>query len=622
MNRSRNFSVDANLNVPRQLAAVPGVGSSATSANDVNWDLSILTGSADTKSVLDLLDEALAKATALERHRGTIASLDAAALGAVLRETGAVLELLERSGNRAFLEFAGNVNDPANGQLVSNVRERSTTVSTKLIFLDLEWCAIDEARALVLMADPALEFCKHYLALARTMRPHQLSESEERVMTEKSVTGVAAWTRLFEEQLAAIVVDAGADQVPLEVALARTMNPDPAIRKEMATAITKALEPGLRTRAYIYNTLLADKSTDDRLRAYDSWSSSRNLANQASDASVKALVDAVAKRNDIPQRWYRLKGQLMGVEQLNFYDRNAALDLGTGDDLVSWPEAVELVTNAYNDFSPELGAAAKAFFDNPWIDAGVRDGKQGGAFCAPIVPGLNPFLLVSYTGTRRDVLTLAHEVGHGIHFLLAGEHQSVFELMMPLTVAETASVFGETLTFGRLLEKETDPCRRLALLAANVDGQIATVFRQVAMYRFEDMCHEQRRRDGELTVDAINANWMTTQSELFGGTVNAAGYETWWSYVTHFVHVPGYVYAYAFGQLLALSVYQRSQQVGESFVPGYLELLRSGGSRSPEGLAAKVGCDLTDPNFWDAGLELVDATLRQAEEAAAIVASL
>jgi oligoendopeptidase F len=605
----------------RQVAST-GTGSGAANANEVRWDLSALTGSQDAQSAVGLLDDALDKATALERHRGTIASLSASALAGVMREAAAVVELLERCGNRAFLEFAGDVGDSANGQLVSMVRERSTAVSTKLIFLDLEWCAVDEGQAQELMADPALGFCKHYLALARTMRPHQLSEAEERVMTEKSVSGVAAWTRLFEEQLAAIAVETGGESFPLEVALARTMHTNPVVRQETATAITKALEPGLRTRAYIYNTLLADKSTDDRLRAYESWSSSRNLANQASDASVKALVEAVAKRNDIPQRWYRLKGQLMGVDQLNFYDRNAALDFGTGDDLVSWPEAVELVVNAYNDFSPVLGAAAKSFFDNPWIDAGVRDGKQGGAFCAPSVPQINPFLLVSYTGTRRDVLTLAHEVGHGIHFLLAGEHQSVFELMMPLTVAETASVFGETLTFGRLLETETDPRRRLSLLASNVDGQIATVFRQVAMYRFEDLCHEQRRRDGELTVEAFNSNWMTTQSELFGGTVDATGYDTWWSYVTHFVHVPGYVYAYAFGQLLALSVYQRSQQVGTSFVPGYLELLRAGGSRSPEGLAAMVGCDLTDPNFWDAGLELVDATLRQAEEAAAIVASL
>ncbi len=611
-----------NVEVIRQVDIPVGTGSGASSANDVNWDLSILTGSSEVQSAVALLDEALVKATAIGRHRGTVASLNATAFAAVMRETATVLELLERCGNRAFLEFAGDVRDSANGQFVSMVRERSTAVSTKLIFLDLEWCAVDEARAQALMADPALAFCKHYLALARTMRPHQLSESEERVMTEKSVTGVAAWTRLFEEQLAVITVESNSESFPLEAALARTMHTDPLVRKETAAAITKALEPGLRTRAYIYNTLLADKSVDDRLRSYDSWSSSRNLANQASDASVKALVDAVVQRNDIPQRWYRLKGQLMGVDQLNFYDRNAALDFGTGDDLVSWPEAVELVVTAYNDFSPELGAAARAFFDNPWIDAGVRDGKQGGAFCAPIAPGINPFLLVSYTGTRRDVLTLAHEVGHGIHFLLAGEDQSVFELMMPLTVAETASVFGETLTFGRLLEKETDPHRRLSLLAANVDGQIATVFRQVAMYRFEDMCHQQRRRDGELTVEAINANWMTTQSELFGGTVNAAGYETWWSYVTHFVHVPGYVYAYAFGQLLALSVYQRSQNIGASFVPGYLKLLRAGGSRSPEGLAAMVGCDLTDPNFWDAGLELVDATLRQAEEAAAVVGSL
>ncbi len=608
---------------------------------DVAWDLRSLTGTDDVaEGVNAFLDEADSLADTLLSARGTLASLTPEAFAAVMSRAAEIVTLLARAGTRAQLEYVTDLADERRSAVMAATIERSTSIGTKLLFIDLEWAVMDDELAATFVAHPALAFCRHHLTVLRLARPHLLTEPEERILAEKSVTGTSAWTRLFDEQLSVVQVSIGSEPpIPLDSALSRLQNPDRAIREKAADAITTALAPGLRTRTYIYNTLLGDKSTDDRMRTYASWVSSRNLANQASDASVKALVDAVTSRNDIPQRWYRLKASLMGLDQLMFWDRNAALKIAPPSDhgdhgdhgtslenpahhTIAWAEAKSIVLDAYQSFSPEFGSAAKQFFDNSWIDVPVRAAKQGGAFCAPTVPGLNPFLLLNYTGTRQEVLTLAHEMGHGIHFLLSGQHQSIFELSMPLTVAETASVFGETVTFGRLLDAETDPYKRLSLLAGNVDGQIATVFRQVAMWRFEDMCHTQRRTNGELSIETIGTNWLTTQNELFGGTVDTTGYESWWSYVTHFVHVPGYVYAYAFGQLLALSVYQRYLETGPSFVPNYLDMLKAGGSRSPEDLAAMVGCDLRDPSFWASGLDLVDRTLVAAEEAAAIVGSL
>jgi oligoendopeptidase F len=591
-------------------------------AHNVVWDLAPLLDSTDPRHAMTLVAQAHTLAESFARHRGTIATRNGEQLGAVMIELQDIYCLLERAGTAVFLAHSANLNDAEAGQRVALVTEKSTAVTTQLVFFDLEWAALDDAQVDTLLSHEDVAFCRHYLKTMRANRPHLLSESEELVVAEKAVTGVTAWTRLFDEQMSDVFVDDGeGNTVSLETALSTLSSTDAELRQRMAQAITAGLAPGLRTRAYIYNTVIADRSIDDRLRKFASWTSNRNLANQASDASVRALVDAVSARNDIPQRWYRLKAKLMGVEQLKFYDRNASLSFGE-EQAVSWTDARDVVLDAYSSFSNELGSAARDFFDNPWIHAPALDGKRGGAFCAPTVPHMNPFLLVNFTGRHHDVLTLAHEMGHGIHYYLSGRKQSVFEFQVPLTVAETASVFGETLTFNKLLETTTDPRERLALLASNVDGQIATVFRQVAMYQFEALCHEQRRRDGELSVEHINANWMKTQNELFAGTVDATGYESWWSYVGHFIHVPGYVYAYAFGNLLALSVFERAQAVGPSFVPSYIDLLSAGGSRSPEGLGQMVGCDLTDPNFWTAGLDLVDRTLRQAEEAAALVGNL
>jgi oligoendopeptidase F len=362
----------------------------------------------------------------------------------------------------------------------------------------------------------------------------------------------------------------------------------------------------------VFNTLAADKATDDRLRSYPSWISSRNLANEATDESVQALVDAVVGRYDLPQRWYRLKAQILGYP-LADYDRMASV--ADTESEIGWQQAKDIVLDSYASFSDELASTASKFFDG-WIDAPMRENKRPGAFCAYTVPSHHPYVLLNWTGRNRDVLTLAHELGHGLHAHLA-RPQGVFHQATPLTLAETASVFGETVTFGRLLDATSDPNERLALLAESIEGSIATVFRQTAMNRFEHAVHTHRRDQGELSVQDFGDHWHRTQVDMLADSVEITDdYRSWWSYIPHFIGTPGYVYAYAYGQLLALSVYRRYEEGGEAFVPQYLELLRAGGSKTPEELGKIVDCDLGDPGFWDGGLAIVEAQLDAAEDAA------
>jgi oligoendopeptidase F len=485
-----------------------------------------------------------------------------------------------------------------------------------LLFFELEWAALDDERADELLQADGLDKARHHLRTLRRYRPHLLSEPEEKILAEKAVTGREAWTRLFSEVTSAIKVDLDGEAAPvaLDVALARLASPEREVRAHVAERVTEALQPTLRTRAYIFNTLLADKAVDDRLRSYPTWISSRNLANEASDESVQALVEAVRDNYEIPRRWYRLKARLLGVDRLADYDRMASV--GGEEPDVDWVDARETVLSSFGDFSDVLADGAQRFFDERWIDAPVRPAKRGGAFCAYTVPSVHPYVLLNYTSKRRDVLTLAHELGHGLHAYLA-IGRGVFEQHTPLTLAETASVFGETLVFRRLLDEAETPESRLSLLAENIEGSIATVFRQVAMNRFEDLAHTARREGGELSVDQIGDLWAQSQEELLGDAVEVTqGYRSWWSYVPHFIGTPGYVYAYAYGQLLALSVYGRYLEEGEAFVPRYLEMLSAGGSRSPEELAAIAGLDLADPGFWRKGLDLVRGQLEQAEAAA------
>ena len=580
----------------------------------VRWDLADLLAGADDDPIGTLPDGAIERAGAFaERYRGALETIDGAGLAEAMSELAAIYDLVGRADSYATLDFSTDTTDPARGALLARVEERSTALAIQLLFFELEWAALSDARTDELLGYEGLDFCRHHLRTARRYRPHLLSEPEELILTEKTISGSAAWARLFGELTSSIEV-ALEETVTLDTALARLASPSRDVRRESAAAVTRALEPGLRTRAFIFNTLLVDKATDDRLRSYDNWLAARNLANEASDESVAALVSAVTGRYELARRWYRLKATLLGIDRLADYDRMAPL--AVDEEQVEWHAARELVLDAYSSFSPSLGALAGRFFDERWIDAPPGHGKRGGAFCAYTVPSVHPYVLLNFTGRRRDVLILAHELGHGLHAALAAP-QGIFQQGTPLTLAETASVFGEALTFGRLLETSPTPAARLALLAENIEGAIATVFRQVAMNGFERLVHTERREVGELSVARFGELWAQTQTELLGDAVEVTDdYRCWWSYIPHFINTPGYVYAYTYGQLLALSVYDRYLAEGSDFEARYLELLRSGGSRSPEELGEIVGIDLADPGFWERGLDLVQRNLEAAEAAA------
>ncbi|MDP9228422.1 MAG: M3 family oligoendopeptidase [Actinomycetota bacterium] len=608
-----------------------------SAVDEVRWDLSHLlapsTGDGEEKllrerpaddeaAVSQLLDQAEQRAGEFaEDYEGKVAELDGPGLRQAMQRLSAISELAGRAANFAHLRFAADTEDPANGALLQLVSERGTAIQTRLLFFELEWVEVDDERAEELLATEGLEFAAHHLRMERRYRPHLLTKPEETIATELSVTGGGAWSRLFDELTSAIRVGLEEEDEPvsLDVALSRLFHPQRSERKATAEAVTAALEPGLRTRAYVFNTLLQDKAIKDRLRAYPNWLAARNLSNEASDESVQALVEAVKGRYGLARRWYQTKAKLLGIDRLADYDRMASV--GGEDEEIPWEQGRELVVASFESFSGEAGDVVNRFFDERWIDAPPTPVKRGGAFSASTVPSAHPYVMLNYTARRRDVLTLAHELGHGLHQTLARE-QGVFHQSTPLTVAETASVFAEEITFGRLLAEATEPASRLSLLAEAVEGQIATVFRQIAMNQFEDRVHTARRGEGELAVERIGELWEETQTELLGDSVEITeGYRSWWSYVPHFIGAPGYVYAYAYGQLLALSVYRLYTERGEDMVPAYLEMLAAGGSRSPEELGRIVGVDLTDPGFWDSGLDLVEEQIDQAVEAAEAVGS-
>ncbi|HEX3277960.1 MAG TPA: M3 family oligoendopeptidase [Thermoleophilaceae bacterium] len=579
------------------------------------WDLEPLVESRGPEGAVALLEQARERAAAFaEEHRGQVAELGAEGLADAMRELAAISDLAGRAGSYAMLNFALDTTDPERGALIQKARELGASIETQLLFFELEWNELPDERAKELLAADGLDFCRHHLRSLRRYRPHQLTEPEERVMTELDVTGAAALRRLYTEQLAAIEVDLPDLDEPasLEVALSRLLDPDRAVREQAARSTSSALRGGLRTRAFLMNTLLGDKATKDRLRSYPHWLASRNLANEASDESVAALVEAVSGRYELARRWYRLKASLLGLDKLSHWDRMAPV--GETDEHIPYDEARSIVLDCYSGFSAELGEVAAEFFERPYIDGPPRPGKRGGAFCSYTVPSQHPYVLLNYTSRPYDVLTLAHELGHGVHAALARD-QGIFQFTTPLTLAETASIFGETIVLNALLERAPGAAERLSLLAGSLDGAVGAVFRQVAMNRFEDGVHTARREGGELPPERFAEIWLGTQTDLLGDAVELdEDYGLWWSYVPHFIDTPGYVYAYAYGHLLALSVYQRYLEEGEAFVPAYLDLLRAGGSRPPEELGRIVGVDLSDPGFWGSGLDLVERQLEEAEQ--------
>jgi oligoendopeptidase F len=597
------------------------VAATVTGAEAVEWDLGDLYSGPDDPQFAADLDGALGHAKAFrERYHGKIAGLDAVGLADATSELERIRSIAARAEVFAELRFAADTSDESRGRLAQHAREQSTAIGTQLLFFELEWVGVDDARAEELLGDEALSHYANVLRAQRRYRPHVLTEPEERIDSEKSVTGVSAWVRLFEEQVADLKVELDGGTVPLDEALARLQTlAGQDERRAVAEAVTATLGPGLRTRAYILNTVLNEQQIEDRLRDYRRWISSRNLANEISDEAVDSLVEALVSRYEIPQRYYRLKARLLGLDTLYDYDRYAPL--GDEPATVSWDEARDTVLDAFGSFDERAGEIVGRFFDGNWIDAAQRPGKVQGAFCATTIPDLHPYMLMNYAGERRSVLTLAHELGHGLHGVLA-QPLGLLNARTPLTLAETASVFGEALTFERLLAREDDPKERLSLLTGRIEDAFATTFRQIAINRFEEAAHSARRGEGELGVERVNELWAETQRQMLGDAVQVSdGYRTWWSYIPHFIGVPGYVYAYAFGYLFSLAIYERYVQEGNALVEPIFVLRRAGGSAPPGELARRVGFDIEDPGFWSAGLDALSTLVDEAEQLAAEIAA-
>jgi oligoendopeptidase F len=496
--------------------------------------------------------------------------------------------------------------------MFQRVNEFGAAMKQHYVFFTIEWANTSEEQAARLLADPALAFYKHYLETERRYRPHLLTEPEEKVIAEMDVTGSDSWTRFFAETMGAARYTYRGQSLSQAAVMKPLYSPDRTDRKDAADALTAGLRETARTTTFIYNTILSDKATYDRLRKYSTWVSSRNLSNEASDETVNALITAVTSRYDLVSRYYTLKRDLLGVGELFDYDRYAPLPF-RAESKFSWNEAKEIVLRGYGGFDENLAEVAEMFFDKRWIDAPVRPGKRSGAFSAGVTSSVHPYILMNFTGTGRDVATLAHELGHGIHQYLSRE-RGTLQMHTPLTTAEMASTFGEMLVFADLISRENDPKARLAMLAGKIEDTFATIFRQTSMNRFEDAIHTERRTKGELTTERFSEHWLTTQRAMFGESVTLReDYGLWWSYIPHFLNTPGYVYAYAFGELLVLALYAKYKSEGPSFIPKYHEVLSMGGSDWPHHILRKVGVDLNDPNFWREGLGEIEKLIEQAE---------
>ncbi|MFC7609136.1 M3 family oligoendopeptidase [Teichococcus aestuarii] len=579
------------------------------------WDLADLyAGPADPALESDLARaDGEARAFA-EAHSGKLATLSGDRLAEAIATYERIEEVLGRVMSFASLTFAGDAQDAANGRFYQTMQERVTAISSHTLFFTLELNKLEEAALeKKLSGSKALARYRPFLRDLRVFRPHQLSDEVERLLHEKEVTGRAAWNRLFDETIAAMEVKVGEETLNVSGALNKLSDGDRKVREAAAKGVSAAFGEKARLFTLITNTLAKDKEIIDGWRQYPRPGSSRNRANMVEDEVVDALVSAVvASFPSLSHRYYAMKAKWLGLPKLQHWDRNAPLP-DEDDSEIPWEAARERVLKAYSGFSPELGRIGARFFDKPWIDAALRPGKASGAFAHPTVPSAHPYLLLNYHGKSRDVMTLAHELGHGVHQILAAE-QGYLMSGTPLTLAETASVFGEMLTFRALLDAETDPKRRRAMLAGKVEDMLNTVVRQIAFYRFETLLHDARRK-GELSREEIGALWMQVQTESLGPAFEfTPDYEIYWSYIPHFVHTPFYVYAYAFGDCTVNALYGVFQNGG---VPGfqekYLELLRAGGTLRHKELLAPFGLDASDPAFWHMGLNVISGFIDELE---------
>ncbi len=590
--------------------------SAATSATALpSWDLTDLyPGIKSVEIEADFAEADRAAQAFSTRYAGTLATIDGATLATALLEYQRIEEIQGRLMSYAQLQFSTDGTDPLIGQFYQSVNERVTGISSHLLFFALELNRLDEAALEVRMADPALARWRPWLRDLRVFRPHQLSDELEKLLHEKEVTGRSAWSRLFDETIAGLKVPVRGEQLTVSAALNKLSDRDRATRAAAAAGISQVFESNTRLFGLITNTLAKDKEVVDTWRRYPRPTSFRNRANMVEDEVVDALSSAVtADYGRLSHRYYALKAKWLGLPKLQHWDRNAPLPDDT-DRHIGWNEARDRVLSAYGSFSPELAKVGRRFFDNAWIDAGLRPGKAGGAFAHPTVPSVHPYLLVNYHGKTRDVMTLAHELGHGVHQVLAAE-QGYLMSGTPLTLAETASVFGEMMTFRAILDAETDPARRRIMLANKVEDMLNTVVRQVAFYQFETRVHDERRH-GELLADRIGEIWMDVQTESLGPAFEfTPDYSVYWAYVPHFIHSPFYVYAYAFGDCLVNALYSTFQAGHPGFERKYVEMLKAGGTKRHKELLAPFGLDASDPAFWRRGLDVIAGFIDELEQA-------
>lgn len=584
-----------------------------TGAETVRWNLADLYPSEDLleTDLVQAFSDAEAFATA---WRGRVGSLSPGDMAKALEQLEAIQDRIGKAYTYAFLQWSTDTGDEQRGALLQHVREAYTRTLQQLIFFGLEWGKTDDEHATTLITSKELAGYRHYLEVERLQRDYLLTEPEEKILAEKAVTGRGAWNRFFDELLGATRFRINGEEKTEQEVLSMLHEPDRPLRKKAALTLTEGLATHRRSLTCVFNTILADKALDDRLRGYATWLSERNLSNEVQAETVEALIEAVTSKYGLVARFYRLKRDLLGYDELFDYDRYAPV--GESDRQYTWGEAQEIVSTAYHAFHPRMGSIADLFFDCNWIDAPPTPGKRGGAFSHGAVPSAHPYILLNFAGRSRDVQTLAHELGHGIHQYLARK-QGVLQADTPLTTAETASVFGEMIVFREMLAHEQNTANRLAMLVGKIDDTVATVFRQIAMNRFEHAIHTERRERGELSADRFADLWIQTQEKMFEGSVTLGDhYRYWWSYIPHFIHTPGYVYAYAFGELLVLALYARYLDDPEDFPDRYLSLLEAGGSDWPHVLTGRMGIDLQDPALWNAGLAAIENLITEAENLA------
>lgn len=571
---------------------------------DVLWNLNDLyTGMKDPQIDKDLefcTEEAKSLRSSFS---GRLAELPVADFLSLLTRYEKLDSLFTKLGTYSFLNFTTQMDNSEAGALDQRVHETYNQCSALTVFFELEWTALSEETASVFLNSSELSDYKHYLSNLRKLFPHMLSDKEEQLIREKEITGRNSWTTLFEKVFAHLKF--GESKRTEEEVLTDLYSGDRDIRIQAAKEMTEGLQSQNHILTHIFNTLAAEKMVTDRLRKYDGWLSSMNLNNQLQAETVDSLVTAVTSRYDIVEKYYNIKKDILGVEILYDYDRYAPLP-HLPDQLVTWDECKAIVLDSFKEFSPQIAEIAEQFYSKQWIHAPILETKRGGAFAHPCVPEVHPYVLVNYTGNMRDVSTVAHELGHGVHQVLAAK-KGHFNSDTPLPLAETASVFGELLVFKAQLNLLQDENQKRAFICQKLESIFATVFRQTAMNRFEEAMHNGRRELGELSSDQLSQFWIDTQQEMFGDSVTLQeNYKIWWSYIPHFLSTPGYVYSYAFGELLVLALYGVYLEEGENFVEKYITLLSSGGSASPYTLLEPFGFDLNDTAFWQKGLDVID----------------